>query len=200
VEGGGRDGGWVAESAFPIPFVRAGRRRGGRGAGPRLAVACPEEEGLSAGGGGGGVGGRVGEADHHAECGRVPPPWPALAAASSASRVEAHPAARLKAHGDLGGENASFGMVRGVRRAAGLTSMMRLMRFSNLSLRNHESMSRCSDGDEPCSDPCISKSRLIRSHAAADKSGKGSVAPKEDPEYSFLLPYPKSCRLCQPSF
>ena len=64
--------------------------------GPRLAVACPEEEGIGAGVV---VGGRVGEADHQAERGRVTPPWPALAAASS--RVEADPAARLQAHGDL---------------------------------------------------------------------------------------------------
>ena len=51
--------------------------------GPRLAVACPEEEGLGAGGVGG-VGGRVGEADDHAECGRVPPPRLALAGATGA--------------------------------------------------------------------------------------------------------------------
>ncbi len=64
-----------------------------RGRDAHLAVACAEEEGLGGGG--------VGEADHHAERGRVPLPRLALAAASSARRVEADPAARLQAHGDL---------------------------------------------------------------------------------------------------
>jgi hypothetical protein len=77
-----------------------------------LAVACPEEEGLR----GSGAGGRVGEADHHAKGRRVSPPWPALAAFFCARRVEAHPTARLQAHGDLERRRrASCEAGRGVR-------------------------------------------------------------------------------------
>ena len=79
--------------------------------------------------------------------------------------------------------------VRGVGRVWGLlTSMMRLMRFSNLSLENQASMSRCSEGEELGSESIKSKSHRILSQAAGDKRGNGSVAPNEDPENSFLCP------------
>ena len=81
-----------------------------------------------------------------------------------------------------------------------LTSITRLIRFSNLSLTNQESKSLRSEEDGLRSDPWTFNSLRILSQAAGESSGKGSVAPNDEPVDGFLLQKPRSWRNLRQNF